>query len=149
MISTPSLRARNTEKHLTWMSVLVPLGAAALTGPDATRQYYARVITLCAITCLDVSSAELVHRNGATTTRYCLTTPSSYSNPQPSSTEPAPAATRNLLIRIGMGLRGLATSQKHCEKYAVYICTSHIRPNLSLRPDCCDHSCSHHRRFVQ
>lgn len=72
MISTPSLRARNTEKHLAWMTVLVPLVAAALTGPGATRQYHARAITLCALTCLDVSSAELVHRDGAVTTRQLL-----------------------------------------------------------------------------
>ena len=72
MISTPSLRARNTEKHLAWMTVLVPLVAAALTGPETERQYHARAITLCALTCLDVSSAELVHRNGAVTSRVLL-----------------------------------------------------------------------------
>lgn len=72
MISTPSLRARNTEKHLAWMTVLVPLVADALTGPEATRQYHAQAITLSAITCLDLSSAELVHRNGAATTRELL-----------------------------------------------------------------------------
>lgn len=52
MISTPSLRARNTEKHLAWMTVLVPLVASALTGPEAERQFHARAITLCALTCL-------------------------------------------------------------------------------------------------
>ena len=72
MISTPSLRARNTEKHLAWMTVLVPLIAGALTGPEAERQYHARATTLCALTCLDVSSAELVHRNGAVTSRVLL-----------------------------------------------------------------------------
>jgi AcrR family transcriptional regulator len=72
MISAPSLRARNTEKHLAWMTVLEPLVAAALTGPEATRQYHARAITLTAITCLDLSSTELVHRNGAATTRELL-----------------------------------------------------------------------------
>ncbi len=66
MISSPSLRARNTEKHLAWMTVLVPLVAEALTGPEADRQYHARAITLCALTCLDVSSAELVQREDAT-----------------------------------------------------------------------------------
>jgi hypothetical protein len=45
MISTPSLRA---------------------------REYHARAITLCAITCLDLSSGELVHRDGAATTRALL-----------------------------------------------------------------------------
>lgn len=72
MIRTPSLQARNTEKHLAWMTVLVPLVAAALTGPEATRQYHARAITLCALTCLDVCSTELVHRDGAVTTRELL-----------------------------------------------------------------------------
>ena len=72
MISAPSLRARNTEKHLAWMTVLVPLVAGALTGREAERQYHARAITLCALTCLDVSSAELVYRNGAVTTRVLL-----------------------------------------------------------------------------
>jgi AcrR family transcriptional regulator len=72
MISTPSLRARNTEKHLAWMTLLAPLVAAAFTGPEAERDYHARAITLCALTCLDVSSAELVHRGGAVTTRTLL-----------------------------------------------------------------------------
>jgi AcrR family transcriptional regulator len=72
MISTPSLRARNTEKHLAWMTALMPLVADALKGPEADREYHARAITLCSMTCLDVSSAELVHRNGAVTTRVLL-----------------------------------------------------------------------------
>lgn len=72
MISTPSLRARNTEKHLAWMKVLVPLIADAMTGPKEERQYHARAVTLCALTCLDVSSAELVHRHGAVTARVLL-----------------------------------------------------------------------------
>jgi AcrR family transcriptional regulator len=72
MISTPSLRARNTEKHLAWMTVLVPVVAEALTGTREEREYHARAITLCALTCLDVSSAELVHRNGGVTTRVLL-----------------------------------------------------------------------------
>lgn len=72
MISTPSLRARNTEKHLAWMTVLMPLVAGALPGPEADREYHARAITLCALTCLDVSSAEWVHRAGAVTSRVLL-----------------------------------------------------------------------------
>jgi AcrR family transcriptional regulator len=67
MISTPSLRARNMEKHLAWMTTLSPLVAAALTGPEATRHYHARAITLSAITCLDVSLGEFVHGNGKAT----------------------------------------------------------------------------------
>lgn len=72
MIRTPSLRARNTEKHLAWMMVLVPLVAESLTGPEPERQFHAQAITLCALACLDVSSAELVHRDGAVTTRVLL-----------------------------------------------------------------------------
>jgi AcrR family transcriptional regulator len=72
MVSTPSLRARNTEKHLAWMTVLVPLVAGSLTGRETERQYHARAITLCALTCLDVSTAELVHRDGADSSRVLL-----------------------------------------------------------------------------
>ncbi|PYY39715.1 TetR family transcriptional regulator [Curtobacterium sp. MCPF17_046] len=72
MISTPSLRARNTEKHLAWMSALEPLVADALTGDDVDRRYRARAVTLCALTCLDVSSAEWVDRNGAVPSRVLL-----------------------------------------------------------------------------
>ncbi|MFB2586687.1 TetR family transcriptional regulator [Herbiconiux liukaitaii] len=72
MIRTPSLRARNTEKHLAWLTVLEPLVADALDGPEADRHYRARAVTLCALTCLDVSSAEWVHRDGATTSRALL-----------------------------------------------------------------------------
>ncbi|PRY69624.1 TetR family transcriptional regulator [Glaciihabitans tibetensis] len=72
MISTPSLRTRNTEKHLTWMAVLEPLVADALTGPEVERHYRARAVTLAALTCLDVSSAEWVYRGGEVTSRVLL-----------------------------------------------------------------------------
>jgi len=72
MISTPSLRARNTEKHLAWMTVLMPMVADTLTGAEADREYHARAITLSALTCLDVASAELVHRDGAVAIRVLL-----------------------------------------------------------------------------
>ncbi|MBT2495213.1 TetR family transcriptional regulator [Microbacterium sp. ISL-59] len=65
MISTPTLRARNTEKHLAWMLVLVPIVEDTLTGTEDDRGYRARAITLAALNCLDVTSAEWVHRNGA------------------------------------------------------------------------------------
>ncbi|WDF31981.1 TetR family transcriptional regulator [Arthrobacter agilis] len=65
MISTPTLRARNTEKHLAWLKVLEPLVADALKGSDNTRIFQARAITLAALTCLDVTSAEWVRRDGA------------------------------------------------------------------------------------
>ncbi|WP_201291527.1 TetR/AcrR family transcriptional regulator [Arthrobacter zhaoguopingii] len=72
IISTPSLRARHTEKHLAWMTVLVPLIADAMTVPETERQYQARAVTLCALTCLDLSTAEFVHRDGAVRARVLL-----------------------------------------------------------------------------
>jgi AcrR family transcriptional regulator len=72
MIRTPTLRARNTEKHLVWMTALVPLIADALTGPAEGKQFRARAITLAALTCLDVSSAEWAHRDGAVPFRQLL-----------------------------------------------------------------------------
>lgn len=72
MIRTPSLRARNTEKHLAWLNVLEPLVADALTGPDEQTQFQAKAVTLCALTCLDVASAEWVHRGGDVSVRALL-----------------------------------------------------------------------------
>lgn len=72
MISTSSLRARNTEKHLVWMEALVPVVAGALTGRADDREFRARAVTLCALTCLDLSSAEWVHREGAVTFGWLL-----------------------------------------------------------------------------
>jgi AcrR family transcriptional regulator len=69
---TPTLRARNTEKHLVWMTVLVPLVADALPGPEEGKQFRARAITLGALSCLDVSSAEWVDRDGAVPFRQLL-----------------------------------------------------------------------------
>lgn len=63
MIRTPSLRARNTEKHLAWMTVLMPLVEDALTGSEDERRFHAQAITLCALTCVDVYSAEMVRRD--------------------------------------------------------------------------------------
>ena len=72
MIRTPSLRARNTEKHLAWMTVLEPLVAGAMTGPETDRHYQARAVTLCALTCLDAYFAEWVHRGGDVPSRVLL-----------------------------------------------------------------------------
>lgn len=72
MIRTPSLRARSTEKHLAWMTVLEPLVAGALAGTPDEREYRARAVTLCALTCLDVMSAELVLQDGAVSSRVLL-----------------------------------------------------------------------------
>jgi AcrR family transcriptional regulator len=72
MIRSPSLRARNTEKHLAWMTVLEPLVAGAMSGPETDRHYQARAVTLCALTCLDAYSAEWVHRGGDAPSRALL-----------------------------------------------------------------------------
>jgi AcrR family transcriptional regulator len=63
MINTPALRARNTEKHLVWLTVLEPLVADALPGHDEGDDFRARAVTMAALTCLDVSSAEWVLRD--------------------------------------------------------------------------------------
>lgn len=65
MIRTPALRARNTEKHLVWMTALAPIVAATLPGDEERRMYEARAFTVAALTCLDISSAEWVRRDGA------------------------------------------------------------------------------------
>lgn len=67
-----SLQARNTEKHLAWMTVLEPLVADSLTGDELDRNYQARGITLAALTCLNVSSFEWVKRDGEVTARDLL-----------------------------------------------------------------------------
>lgn len=67
MIHATSLRARNSEKHLVWMTALTPLVVGALPGPAEAREFRARAVTRCALTCLDVSSAEWVDREGAVT----------------------------------------------------------------------------------
>jgi AcrR family transcriptional regulator len=64
LISTPSLRARNTEKHLAWQAALEPLIADALPESVSDRSFRARTITLASLTCLDASLAEWVDREG-------------------------------------------------------------------------------------
>ncbi|WP_322778242.1 TetR family transcriptional regulator [Frankia sp. Cas4] len=65
MLSTPALRARNTEKHLAWMTVLVPIVTGALPGPAEGKEFRARAVVMCSLTCLDVCVAEWVHRGGS------------------------------------------------------------------------------------
>jgi hypothetical protein len=52
MIRAPSLRARSTQKHLAWITVLEPLVAQALTTAGPDRRYQARAVSLCALACL-------------------------------------------------------------------------------------------------
>jgi AcrR family transcriptional regulator len=53
MTSTPSLRARNLEKHHAWAEVLTPLVAARLGGADVDLR--ARTVVQAALGCFDVA----------------------------------------------------------------------------------------------
>jgi AcrR family transcriptional regulator len=53
LISAPTLRARNLEKHLAWARMLAPLVAARLAGPD--RDLRAEAIVQASLACLDVA----------------------------------------------------------------------------------------------
>ncbi len=64
MMSTASLRARNTEKHNAWALMLEPVITARLDGPEDTRQYRARTVIQAALACLDVALAEWTLRGG-------------------------------------------------------------------------------------
>ncbi|PZE82421.1 TetR family transcriptional regulator [Curtobacterium sp. MCBD17_032] len=55
MLSTPSLRARNTEKHSAWAEVLLPLVVDRLGGTDGDLR--ARAVVQAALACFDVSVA--------------------------------------------------------------------------------------------
>ncbi|PZE66986.1 TetR family transcriptional regulator [Curtobacterium sp. MCBD17_021] len=53
MTSTPSLRARNLEKHHAWAEVLTPLVVERIDGPD--HDLRAQTIVQAALACFDVS----------------------------------------------------------------------------------------------
>lgn len=53
MMSTPSLRARNLEKHLAWAEVLTPLVSARLDGADVELR--AAVLVQASLGCFDVA----------------------------------------------------------------------------------------------
>lgn len=67
IVRTPALRAKSVQKHLAWTALLVPVVADNLTGAHEGREFHAHAATLGALTCLDVATAEWVHRDGATT----------------------------------------------------------------------------------
>jgi len=54
MMSTPSLRARNLEKHLAWAEVLTPLVAARLAASD-DAELRAAVLVQASLGCFDVA----------------------------------------------------------------------------------------------
>ena len=64
MMSTPSLRARNAEKHNAWAAILEPVITARLDGPEDTKQYRARTLIQAALACLDIALAEWTLRGG-------------------------------------------------------------------------------------
>jgi hypothetical protein len=53
LISAPTLRARNLEKHLAWAEMLIPLVTARLTGDDTRLR--AETIVQASLACLDVA----------------------------------------------------------------------------------------------
>lgn len=53
LVSAPTLRARNLEKHLAWAQMLAPLVAARLTGTDVGVR--AEAIVQASLACLDVA----------------------------------------------------------------------------------------------
>lgn len=58
MMSTPSLRARNLEKHIAWGSLLVPVVVDRLPANDPRAELQAQVIVNSAFACLDVAFAH-------------------------------------------------------------------------------------------
>ena len=64
LMSTPSLRARNVEKHNVWAVMLEPVVVARLDGPDDTKNYRARTLIQAALACLDIALVEWALRGG-------------------------------------------------------------------------------------
>lgn len=65
MMSTASLRARNTEKHNAWALMLEPVITARLDGPADTRPFRARTLIHASLACLDAALAEWTRLDGA------------------------------------------------------------------------------------
>jgi AcrR family transcriptional regulator len=66
MMSTPTLRARNLEKHIAWSVLLEPVVVERLEGEPDSRRFRAQTLIHAALACLDVALAEWTHRGGAT-----------------------------------------------------------------------------------
>ena len=67
MMSTPTLRARNLEKHLLWARHLEPIVVGRIGGPENTRRFRAQTLIHAALACLDVAFAEWTARDGEAT----------------------------------------------------------------------------------
>ncbi len=72
MMRTPSLRARNLEKHSAWAEMLVPVIMERVGGPIEERQFRAQTLVHGALACLDVALAEWTLRNGTTPVNQLL-----------------------------------------------------------------------------
>ncbi|WP_460802106.1 TetR family transcriptional regulator [Microbacterium sp. GXF6406] len=59
--STPSLRARNLEKHILWATMLTPLIEKKLTGPDTA--IHAEVLVHASLTCFDIALTTWAKEN--------------------------------------------------------------------------------------
>lgn len=74
LVSAPTLRARNLEKHLAWARMLVPLVAARLTGEDA--EVRAEAVVHASLACFDVALVTWAqpdeHRSPRTILRITL-----------------------------------------------------------------------------
>jgi AcrR family transcriptional regulator len=66
IMSAPSLRARNTEKHLQWARMLTPAAEQRVGGDRKSRRLRAQVLVHGSIMCLDVAFAEWVACDGKT-----------------------------------------------------------------------------------
>jgi hypothetical protein len=64
LMSNPSLRARNVEKHNVWAVMLEPVVTARLDGPEDTKSYRARTLIQAALACLDIALVEWTLRGG-------------------------------------------------------------------------------------
>jgi hypothetical protein len=74
IMSAPSLRARNTEKHLEWARMLAPAAEQRVGGDRKTRRLRAQVLVHGSIMCLDVAFAEWVTSDGRTSLNDLLDT---------------------------------------------------------------------------
>lgn len=65
LMSTPTLRARNLEKHIAWAKLLEPVIQARLHGPDESVHLQAQALVHAALACLDVAFAEWTRLEGS------------------------------------------------------------------------------------
>ncbi|MFI5931756.1 TetR family transcriptional regulator [Actinoplanes sp. NPDC051494] len=64
LLSAPTLRARNLEKHIAWANLMAPVIAERLDGPAGSRDFRAQTLAHAALACLDVALAEWTNSGG-------------------------------------------------------------------------------------